>query len=97
MSQLNSVWVFSDNPERYAELFGGAQQWGQQVYAIVQNTDQAQAVMPYGPKCIYVLAQNDALQRTENYAESIAALLKDNTPLCCYWQRRNVVKLWQHG
>ena len=20
MSQLNSVWVFSDNPERYAEL-----------------------------------------------------------------------------
>lgn len=54
MSQLNSVWVFSDNPERYAELFGGAQQWGQQVYAIVQNTDQAQAVMPYGPKCLYV-------------------------------------------
>ncbi len=37
MSQLNSVWVFSDNPERYAELFGGAQQWGQQVYAIVQK------------------------------------------------------------
>ena len=59
MSQLNSVWVFSDNPERYAELFGGAQQWGQQVYAIVQNTDQAQAVMPYGPKCIYVLEQNE--------------------------------------
>ena len=55
MSQLNSVWVFSDNPERYAELFGSAQQWGQQVYAIVQNTEQAQAVMPYGPKCIYVL------------------------------------------
>lgn len=80
MSQLNSVWVFSDNPERYAELFGGAQQWGQQVYAIVQNTEQAQAVMPYGPKCIYVLEQNDALQRTENYAESIAALLKDKHP-----------------
>ncbi len=96
MSQLNSVWVFSDNPERYAELFGGAQQWGQQVYAIVQNTDQAQAVMPYGPNCIYVLEQNDALQRTENYAESIAALLKHN-PLCCCWPRRNVVKLWQHG
>ncbi len=37
MSQLNSVWVFSDNPERYAELFGGAQQWGQQMYAIVQK------------------------------------------------------------
>ena len=80
MSQLNSVWVFSDNPERYAELFGSAQQWGQQVYAIVQNTEQAQAVMPYGPKCIYVLEQNDALQRTENYAESIAALLKDKHP-----------------
>lgn len=80
MSQLNSVWVFSDNPERYAALFGGAQRWGQQVYAIVQNTNRAQAVMPYGPKCIYVLEQNDALQRTENYAESIAALLKDKHP-----------------
>ena len=80
MSQLNSVWVFSDNPERYAELFGGAQQWGQQESAIVKNTNQAQAVMPYGPKCLYVLAQNDALQRTENYAESIAALLKDKHP-----------------
>lgn len=31
-------------------------------------------------KCIYVLEQNDALQRTENYAESIAALLKDKHP-----------------
>ena len=41
MSQLNSVWVFSDNPERYAELFGGAQQWGQQVYAIVQINKEA--------------------------------------------------------
>ena len=57
MSQLNSVWVFSDNPERYAELFGGAQQWGQQVYAIVQNTDQAQAVMPYGPKVFMFLSK----------------------------------------
>lgn len=77
MSQLNSVWVFSDNPERYAELFSGAQQWGQQVYAIVQNTDQAQAVMPYGPQGIYILEQKSTLQRVENYAESIAALLKD--------------------
>ena len=66
MSQLNSVWVFSDNPERYAELFGGAQQWGQQVYAIVQNTEQAQAVMPYGRKFIYVLEQIDAVRRTED-------------------------------
>lgn len=47
---------------------------------LYKNTDQAQAVMPYGPKCLYVLAQNDALQRTENYAESIAALLKDKHP-----------------
>ncbi len=37
MSKLTNVWVFSDNPERYAELFGGAQQWGQQVYAIVRQ------------------------------------------------------------
>ena len=50
------------------------------MYAIVQNTDQSQAVTPFWAKCIYVLAQNDALQRTENYAESIAALLKDKHP-----------------
>ncbi|MEJ9998591.1 electron transfer flavoprotein subunit alpha [Escherichia albertii] len=80
MSKLTNVWVFSDNPERYAELFGGAQQWGQQVYAIVQNADQAQAVMPYGPLGIYVLEQNSSLQRIENYAESIASLLKDKAP-----------------
>ncbi|MGQ7141643.1 hypothetical protein ACUOA8_14515, partial [Escherichia sp. SS-MK2] len=26
MSQLNSVWVFSDNPERYAELFAAVRE-----------------------------------------------------------------------
>ena len=78
MSQLNSVWVFSDNPERYAELFGGAQQWGQQVYAIVQNTDQAQAVMPYGPKCIYVLGKTTP-QRTVP-PPALLPLLKDKHP-----------------
>lgn len=100
MSQLNSVWVFSGNPERYAGTVWrrSAIETQRKVYAIVQNTDpRREAVMPYGPKCIYVLEQNDALQRTENYAESIAALLKDKHPLCCYWPRRNVVKLWQHG
>ena len=66
MSQLNSVWVFSDNPERYAELFGGAQQWGQQVYAIVQNTDEEQAVTPSGLKCIDVVAQKDVLASNAN-------------------------------
>ncbi len=73
MSQLNSVWVFHAMiPERYAELFGGAEQWGQQVYAIVQNTDQARQLCLI-VRSYYVLEQNDALQRTENYAESIAA------------------------
>lgn len=28
---INSVWSLADNPERYAELFGGAQQWGGQM------------------------------------------------------------------
>ena len=51
MSQLNSVWVFSDNPERYAALFGGAQQWGQQVYAIVQK-------IPTGRRQLCLMVQN---------------------------------------
>ncbi|STE85916.1 putative electron transfer flavoprotein subunit alpha [Escherichia coli] len=59
MSQLNSVWVFSDNPERYAELFGGAQQWGQQVYAIVQNTTRRRQLCLMVQNVFMFLEQND--------------------------------------
>lgn len=76
MSQLTHVWVFSDNVERYAELMAGARQWGQQVCAIVQGNEQAARVKPYGPDSIVVLDEHSSLQRIENYAETLAALIQ---------------------
>lgn len=77
MSQLTHVWVFSDNVERYAELMAGARQWGQQVYAIVQGSEQAARVKPLGPDGIIVLEKTSELQRIENYAETLAAQIRE--------------------
>lgn len=76
MSQLTHVWVFSDNVERYAELMAGARQWGQQVYAIVQGSEQAAHVKPLGADRIIVLDKTSDLQRIENYAETLAAQIR---------------------
>ena len=77
MSQLTHVWVFSDNVERYAELMAGARQWGQQVYAIVQGSEQAARVKPLGADGIIVLDKTSDLQRIENYAETLAAPIRE--------------------
>ena len=77
MSQLTHVWVFSDNVESYAELMAGARQWGQQVYAIVQGSEQAARVKPLGADGIIVLEKTSELQRTENYAETLAAQIRE--------------------
>lgn len=77
MSQLTHVWVFSDNVERYAELMAGARQWGQQVYAIVQGSEQAAQVKPLGADGIIVLDKPSDLQRIENYAETLAAQIRE--------------------
>ena len=77
MSQLTHVWVFSDNVERYAELMAGARQWGQQVYAIVQGSEQAARVKPLGADSIIVLEKTSELQRIENYAETLAAPIRE--------------------
>ncbi|WP_448885621.1 electron transfer flavoprotein subunit alpha [Citrobacter telavivensis] len=77
MSQLTHVWVFSDNVERYAELMAGARQWGQQVYAIVQGSEQAARVKPLGADGIIVLEKTSELQRIENYAETLAAPIRE--------------------
>lgn len=77
MSQLTHVWVFSDNVERYAELMAGARQWGQQVYAIVQGSEQAARVKSLGADGIIVLEKTSELQRIENYAETLAAPIRE--------------------
>ncbi len=75
MSQLTNVWVFSDNVERYSELMTGARQWGQQVYAVVQDDAQVAAVKALGAQGLYVLGKT-AQQRIENYAETLASLIE---------------------
>ncbi|MCO4157600.1 electron transfer flavoprotein subunit alpha [Citrobacter amalonaticus] len=77
MSQLTHVWVFSDNVERYAELMAGARQWGQQVYAIVQGSEQAAHVKLLGADGIVVLDKTSDQQRIENYAETLAAQIRE--------------------
>ncbi|MTH46905.1 electron transfer flavoprotein subunit alpha [Intestinirhabdus alba] len=79
MSQVTNVWVFSDNVDRYGELMAGARQWGARVYAIVAGAEQADRVMPLGADGIVVLQERPALQCCENYAETIAALIKERS------------------
>lgn len=81
MSKLANVWVFSDNVERYAELMSGARLWGEQVHLIVQGNEQANQVKPLGADEIVVLETTSGLQRVENFAETIAALIQEHTGL----------------
>ena len=81
MSKLANVWVFSDNVERYAELMTGARQWGEQVHLIVQGNEQADQVKALGADDIIVLEHASGLQRVENYAETVSALLQTHTGL----------------
>ncbi|MDA8511475.1 electron transfer flavoprotein subunit alpha [Citrobacter sp. Igbk 14] len=81
MSKLANVWVFSDNVERYAELMTGARQWGEQVHLIVQGNEQADQVKALGADDIIVLEHACGLQRVENYAETVSALLQTHTGL----------------
>ncbi|SEL72022.1 electron transfer flavoprotein alpha subunit apoprotein [Kosakonia sacchari] len=75
MSQLTHVWVLSDNTQRYAELLTGARQWGQRVHAIAWGAGQANALQALGADSITVLEANSELQRLENYAETLAAFI----------------------
>ncbi|MDM2910366.1 electron transfer flavoprotein subunit alpha [Citrobacter sp. Cpo012] len=81
MSKLANVWVFSDNVERYAELMAGARLWGEQVHLIVEGNEQANQVKPLGADEIVVLETTSGLQRVENFAETIAALIQEHTGL----------------
>ncbi len=81
MSKLANVWVFSDNVERYAELMAGARLWGEQVHLIVLGNEQASQVKPLGADEIVVLEATSGLQRVENFAETIAALIQEHTGL----------------
>ncbi|PWC16992.1 electron transfer flavoprotein subunit alpha [Brenneria roseae subsp. roseae] len=79
MSKLTNVWVFSDNLDRYAELLAGARQWGEHVNAVVQDGDAVPSVKPLGADTLYVLGEKSALQRVENYAETLASIIEKSS------------------
>lgn len=76
MSKLANVWVFSDINDRYAELLAAARQLGDNVTALVLGTkdDVAQAIS-MGADVVYDLGEQDAQRRTEDYADTIAAVM----------------------
>lgn len=76
------------DPERY-ELLAALSNRDNNLYAIVQNTEQAQAVIYMG-KCIYVLEQNDALQHAEVRQHCPA---EDKHPAMLYWPQQTVKAL----
>ncbi|MDX5629805.1 MULTISPECIES: electron transfer flavoprotein subunit alpha [unclassified Brenneria] len=75
MSKLANVWVFSDKPDRYAELLSGARQWGERVDVLLSTADAVPSVQPLGADALYVLDEKSTLQRVENYAETLVALI----------------------
>ena len=79
MSKLTNVWVFSDNLDRYAELLAGARQWGEQVNVLVLGGENTPSIKPLGADALYVLAEKSALQRVENYAETLVSLIEKPT------------------
>ncbi|ATA22655.1 electron transfer flavoprotein [Brenneria goodwinii] len=76
MNKLTNIWVFSDKNDRYAELLAGARQLGEQVTALAVNADGVEHIRRLGAAdTLYWLGEMPALQRIENYAETIAATI----------------------
>lgn len=50
---------------------------GEHVYAIVQDSEQVARLKSLGADGIYVLEKTSTLQRIENYAETLADILKE--------------------
>ena len=76
MSKLANVWVFSDINDRYAELLAAARQLGDNVTALVLGTkDDAAQAISMGADVVYDLGEQDAQRRTEDYADTIAAVM----------------------
>lgn len=73
MSKIQTVWVYADAAERYADLIAGARRFGAVVNAVVPCESCAAELRACGPAAVYNLglAEGEAI---ENYAETIASL-----------------------
>ncbi len=70
MSQLNSVWVFAIILNVMLNCLAALSNGANSVCHCTKYRPGAGSYALWS-KSLYVLAQNDALQRTENYAESL--------------------------
>lgn len=73
MNKIETVWVFADAADRYADLISGAKKLGGKVNAIVTCECAAAALRASGPDAIYDLGAAEGAC-VENYADTIAAL-----------------------
>ena len=73
MSKIQTVWVYADAAERYADLIAGARRFGAVVNAVVPCESCAAELRACGPAAVYNLglAEGEAI---ENYAETVASL-----------------------
>lgn len=74
MKQINTVWVFADAADRYADLITGAKKTGAKVNAVVVSEAGVQALRASGPDAVYNL-DVAAESCVENYAASLAAVI----------------------
>lgn len=73
MSKISNVWVFSDSIDRYADLLAGARQLGECVNAVIWNEGDITQVRQ--ADAVYLLGGQNASQRIENYAQTLATLV----------------------
>ena len=79
MKQINTVWVFADAADRYADLISGAKKTGAKVNAVVVSEAGVQALRASGPDAVYDL---DVTKRSKAFAAALsqklgAALVND--------------------
>lgn len=81
MSKLANVLVFSDLKDRYAELLAAATQLSDNVTAAVFGSDDDVAMAArQGASCVYALGEKASQPMVENYAETLAAIVRQCSP-----------------
>ncbi|WKS81930.1 FAD-binding protein [Edwardsiella tarda] len=78
MSKYATVWVFSDNQSRLAEVIGGARALGENVQAVVQGEAQAAQAFRLGADAVHDLGSLPAERIVESYADTLAHAIRNH-------------------
>lgn len=78
MSKYATVWVFSDNQSRLAEVIGGARALGENVQAVVQGEAQAVQAFRLGADAVHDLGSLPAERIVESYADTLAHAIRSH-------------------